>query len=98
MGVETELDRTVVRLTERARGRALTISASAERRARAAAARDGAVATRQVDEIAAGFTDLARAMAGDGTVLEQLPGDRGDDARRRGTSTATHPAAASSWR
>jgi hypothetical protein len=71
MGVETDLDRTVVRLVE-APASGLTISASAEVAPGTAASRVGTVATRQVDEIARGFTQTATDMAGDGTVLEQL--------------------------
>jgi hypothetical protein len=71
MGVETDLDRTVVRLTEPPRP-GLTIKASAEVAPGSAASRLGTVATRQVDEIARGFTQTATDMAGDGTVLEQL--------------------------
>ncbi len=71
MGVETDLGRTVVRLTEDPRP-GLTISATAEIAPGTAAAQAAAIGTRQVDEISAGFTDLARSMAGDGTILEQL--------------------------
>jgi transglutaminase-like putative cysteine protease len=71
MGVETDVDRTVVRLTEPPRS-GLTISASAEVAPGPAASRLATVATRQVDEIARGFTQTATEMAGDGTVLEQL--------------------------
>ena len=71
LGVQTDVDRTVVRLTEPPR-RGQTISASAEVAVGSAASRLGTVATRQVDEIARGFTQTATDMAGDGTVLEQL--------------------------
>jgi hypothetical protein len=71
MGVETDVDRTVVRLTEPPQ-RGLMISASADVAPGPAAARLGTVATRQIDEIAAGFTKAATEMAGDGTVLEKL--------------------------
>jgi hypothetical protein len=70
-GVETDLDRTVVRLIEPPRS-GLMISASAEVAPGPAASRLGTVATRQIDEIARGFTEAATEMAGEGTVLEQL--------------------------
>jgi transglutaminase-like putative cysteine protease len=71
MGVETDLGRTVVRLTEDPRA-GLTVSASAEAGPPTSAALTSRIATRQVDEISAGFTDLANSMAGDGTVFDQL--------------------------
>jgi transglutaminase-like putative cysteine protease len=70
-GVETDLDRTVVRLTQPPK-EGLTISASAVVAPGTAASRLGTVATRQVDEIAGGFTPIATEIAGDGTVLEKL--------------------------
>jgi hypothetical protein len=70
-GVETDLDRTVVRLSE-APEPGLTIHASAEVAPGSAASRLATVATRQVDEIARGFTQTATEMGGDGTVLEKL--------------------------
>jgi hypothetical protein len=71
MGVETDVDRTVVRLIEPPKS-GLRISASAEVAPGSAASRLGTVATRQIDEIAAGFTQAATELAGDGTVLEKL--------------------------
>jgi hypothetical protein len=70
-GVETDLDRTVVRLSEPPES-GLTIRASAEVAPGSAASRLGTVATRQIDEIARGFTQTATEMAGNGTVLEKL--------------------------
>jgi hypothetical protein len=70
-GVETDLDRTVVRLAEDPRP-GLTIDASAETAPVDAVARAATIGTRQVDDVARGFTDVARSLAGDGTVLEQL--------------------------
>ena len=49
------------------------------------------MATRQVDEIARGFTQTATEMAGDGTVLEQLQSIESDDARRRGDLDSDAP-------
>ena len=70
-GVETDLERTVVRLSQPPRT-GLTIHASADVGPGPAAARTGIVATRQVDEISRGFTRTATDMAGSGTVLERL--------------------------
>jgi hypothetical protein len=70
-GVETDLERTVVKLSQPPRA-GLTIRASADVGPGPAAARAGIVATRQVDEISRSFTRTATDMAGSGTVLEQL--------------------------
>lgn len=70
-GVETDLDRTVVRLSEPPRP-GLTIRAAADVGPSPAAARVATVATRQVDEISRGFTRTATELAGSGTLLEQL--------------------------
>src|SRR6478735_4420303 len=71
MGVETDTGRTVVRLTQPPQA-GTTIRASAQTAPALDAARSATLGTRQIDEIAAGFTDTASAMAGNGTVLEQL--------------------------
>ena len=71
-GVETDLDRTVVRLNQPPRA-GMTIRASADVGPGPAASRLGTVATRLVDEIARGFTQTAKEMGGNsGTVLERL--------------------------
>jgi transglutaminase-like putative cysteine protease len=70
-GVQTDAERTVVRLAEEVEPGA-TVKASAEVAPRAIADRTTLVSTRQVDEIALGFADTARSMAGSGTVLDQL--------------------------
>jgi protein-glutamine gamma-glutamyltransferase len=70
-GVETDLDRTVVRLRQPARS-GLTIHASSDVAPGPAASRVGTVATRQIDEISRGFTQTATDLAGQGTVLERL--------------------------
>jgi transglutaminase-like putative cysteine protease len=70
-GVETDLGRTVVRLAEDPQP-GLTIDASAETAPVAAVSRAASLGTRQVDDIARGFADVARSLAGEGTVLEQL--------------------------
>lgn len=71
-GVETDLDRTVVRLAEPPRA-GLTIRASSDVGPGPAASRVGTVATRQVDEISRGFTQTAKELGGNtGTVLERL--------------------------
>ena len=71
LGIETDLDRTVVRLAD-APSQGLTLTASAEPSPGPETARVATVGTRQIDEIAGGFTETARTIAGDGTVLEQL--------------------------
>ena len=71
-GVETDLDRTVVRLNQPPRA-GMTIRASADVGPGPAASRLGTVATRLVDEISRGFTQTAKEMGGNtGTVLERL--------------------------
>ncbi len=69
--VETDLDRVVVRLRE-APVPGTVVRAESEVAPTARAATTAAVATRQVDEIAGTFTDRARALAGEGTLFEQL--------------------------
>lgn len=69
--VETDLDRVVVRLRE-APVPGTVVRAESAVAPTARAATTAAVATRQVDEIAGTFTDRARALAGEGTLFEQL--------------------------
>ena len=69
--VETDLDRVAVRLTERPDADTL-VSASALQPPTAAESIGIGVVRRPVDELASGFTDEARTMAGDGTDVEQL--------------------------
>jgi transglutaminase-like putative cysteine protease len=69
--VLTDAGRTVVRLVDRPdAGDAIDLVA--EPGARTSAAADAAIATRQVDEIAAGFTSTAEAIGGAGTLRERL--------------------------
>jgi transglutaminase-like putative cysteine protease len=69
--VETDLDRIVVRLAEPPRP-GTTLRAVSEVAPTVVAARTTAFSTRQVDDVAATFSELAANLAGDGTVLEQL--------------------------
>ncbi len=69
--VETDLDRVVVRPLERpSPGTTVLIESEVALTSRSSLI--GPVAPRQVDEIAAGFTDQAERLAGDGTVVERL--------------------------
>lgn len=70
-GVQTDLDRTVVRLIERPQ-QGSVVRVTAEVAPGIATAPTATVATRQVDEIAGGFVEAAREMAGEGTVLDRL--------------------------
>ena len=69
--VETDRDRTVVRLTERPRP-GTSIDASANVAATQSTASASDIVRRQVDEMAGTFTDLATNLGGDGTIFEQL--------------------------
>jgi hypothetical protein len=69
--VETDADRTVVRLAERPTpGDVVGVVANAPAAPNAAA--DVGVANRLVDESASGLTQLAEALAGDGNSLDRL--------------------------
>jgi len=69
--VETDLDRVVVRPLEHPEmGTTVLIESEVALTSRSSLV--GPVASRQVDEIAAGFTDQAERLAGDGTVVERL--------------------------
>lgn len=69
--IETDADRTVVRLADRpAPGDVVRIVANAP--AAASAAVDVGVAPRLVDEETSGLTQLAEGLAGDGDTLERL--------------------------
>jgi uncharacterized membrane protein YjdF len=71
-GVETDPERTVVRLRQPGRP-GTTVRVTAEVAPRLAAGGNNVVATRQVDETAGGLLEAARGLAGDGgTVLDQL--------------------------
>lgn len=69
--VETDMARTVVRLVDRPQ-RGDTIQALAEAPPTASVASGALFATRQIDELASGFTELAENLAGSGTELERL--------------------------
>ncbi len=69
--VETDRDRTVVRLTERpSPGTSIDASASIAPTQSIASTSD--IVRRQVDEMAGTFTDLATNLGGEGTIFEQL--------------------------
>jgi hypothetical protein len=68
--VETDNDRTVVRLSQRI-GPDVTIAVSSGPITTSADA-SGALATRPIDESVSSLTEFAETLAGDGTVLEQL--------------------------
>lgn len=69
--VETDLDRVVVRALARPRVGA-TVRVASEVGLTSRSSLVGPVSTRQVDELAGGFTSEAERLVGDGTVLEQL--------------------------
>lgn len=69
--VETDTGRTVVRLLERP-GPGDSLQAVAEAPPSTAAASGARFTSRQIDELAGAFTELAENMAGDGTELERL--------------------------
>lgn len=68
--VETDIDRTVVLLTERRGDDPLTLAA--EVAPSFAAAQVSGIATRPVDDSVTSLNEFAANLAGDGTVLEQL--------------------------
>ena len=69
--VETDLARVVVRALERPSIGA-TVDVESEVALTSRSSLIGPVSTRQVDELAQGFSDQAARLAGDGTVLDQL--------------------------
>ena len=68
--VETDVERTVVRLAERRDAEPLAITA--EVAPALGAAQDGGIASRQVDDSVTSLSEYAATVAGSGTVLEQL--------------------------
>ena len=56
------------------------------------------IGIRPVDEISAGFTELANNLGGTGTVRRTARSDRGDDCATTSRSIPERPAAACSWR
>lgn len=71
LGIETDAERTVVRLAEVPTAD-LLIRVESEVAPTAEAADDTLIATRQVDEIANSFLANAEEIGGDGTILERL--------------------------
>lgn len=69
--IETDQDRTVVRLIERP-GAADVIAVTANLAPSSADDKDRIVAAREIDEDVSGLTDLATTLSGEGTLLEQL--------------------------
>ncbi len=69
--VETDADRTVVRLAERAEvGQRVSVTSNVAPEPSDAAA--AGIAAREIDDEVSGLTELARSLAGDGSPLEQL--------------------------
>ncbi len=68
--VETDVDRTVVRLAERRSTEPLALTA--EIAPSLSAAQDGGIASRPVDDSVTSLNERAAELAGEGTVLEQL--------------------------